>query len=140
MGSGCRRAKKRTPLAFENRAACNRESFLSRRNGGKFVKTMTVSMRVFSLHEIRGRTAAPAHFNHLLDCTACHIFLKSWNAAIYDYGELVGDLIKSRSHYYSEIYEQTADALELASEAKYLYDLHCKGHALEAGKMHLVRL
>jgi hypothetical protein len=101
-------------------------------------KPNIVRLPISARHETGLRRPATKESNQLLACDACHILLKSWNSALKYYAQLVGDLIKARSYYYSEIYDRTADALESASEAKCLYDLHCKEHALESGKIHLV--
>jgi len=65
------------------------------------------------------------------DCETCYAHLKSWSFAVQGYARSVGHLIKAVGHNHSELYDKSTDALELATAAKALFDLHCQEHVLE---------
>jgi hypothetical protein len=65
------------------------------------------------------------------DCEMCHEHLKSWSFAVQGYARSVGHLIRAAGHNHSELYDKSTEALELATAAKLLFDLHREAHVLK---------
>ena len=63
-------------------------------------------------------------------CDTCYSLLKAWNTAVIDYARMVGKLTNADWQNHSRLYDEAADALELATGAAELYRLHREEHEI----------
>jgi hypothetical protein len=83
---------------------------------------------------VKGNNRPGLRILHPMQCETCLSLLRAWSNALKEYASKVGELKDDDTNHYSQSYNPPPIWLELAIQAKAIYDAHREKHAIGTDK------